>query len=130
MKNNWGNNMERIYHHYELWEDHKLGFWKLDDDNKEENIKKSYDLLTNTKELKKYMVKVIKTWKYSCEQNLSNTAMNRQAYLGQAASCIKDGVPANTTRRAWNLLTEEEMNKANGVADIVIKMWEAKYENK
>lgn len=120
--------INRIYHRYEKWEDEKLGFYKTTDENKEENITKSTSLLKDRKRLKKYMNMVINKWIISCEQNLSNPAMNRQAYLGQAACCLHHGSPAQTTRIAWNNLTEEEMKIANNIADQIISKWEKKYE--
>lgn len=120
--------MNRIYHHYEKWEDNKHGLYLLKDEKKEENIIKNIELLKNIKELEKYMNKVIKEWKYSCEQNLSNTTMNRQAYLGQSACCLHHGSPAVTTRSSWVKLNKDEQDKANKTADKIIKKWENKYE--
>lgn len=121
--------MKQLFYNYILWEDVKNGILK-DDYNEKETEKltlKAKSLLCNSKEFLKIGLKLIKEWKYSSGQHLSNLSRNRQAWIGQASCCYKYKVPENITKYAWRLMTLEQQNKANRIADIIIKKWE--YEN-
>ena len=65
---------------------------------------------------------VITKWKYSCEHYLTNKAMNRIAWLGQAAVCISTGVPSKYSS-GWNLLNDDQQNKANEMALYYLNKW-------
>lgn len=81
-------------------------------------------LLSNPALCERFMREVVKRWKCACEQVFTNPANNRRSWLGQAACCLYAGVKENETRQAWWLLTEQEQNKANEIADIVIADYE------
>lgn len=120
--------MKRIYHDYRNWECYNNGMYIL----REKDLKVDYvdgclTLFKNTKELKKQMERTIKEWHYSTQQNMTNKSMNRQAWLGQAACNIYLKATEEETRSAWWLLNDEEREKANCVADEVIKQWEDFY---
>jgi hypothetical protein len=48
--------------------------------------------------------------------------MNRIAWLGQAAMCYATGIPSKY-RNGFNLLTEEQQQKANEIALIYLNKW-------
>jgi len=77
--------------------------------------------------LEESMCFVAHAWEKSAEHNLSNTARNRQAWLGQAACCFSHGAPEYLTKIAWNNLTDEQRAAANAVADAVIADWETRW---
>jgi len=119
--------MERIYHHYLLWEDWKKGMYEKDGRNLEEQQKLSMfakNLLSNPVLFENIALRVISEWKYATEFNLSNTSRNRQAWLGQASCCFAYGVPEYITKMGWHMLTEEQQKEANKIADEVINQWE------
>lgn len=93
-------------------------------------LKKAIKFTGNYKLYGKYMLKVIKLWKISCEQNLLDTGMNRKAWIGHSATCIAINCPEDITREAWRYLTQEQQDKANNQAEISIKKWEQNYEKK
>lgn len=74
-----------------------------------------------------FMISAIMEWPYGCEHNLTCKEMNRQAWVGHAATCIAINCPEYITRSAWWMLTQEQRNKANEKADIAIKIWEEQY---
>lgn len=116
--------MERIHHHYEKWEDWKLGFYdNVSGKNKTDLINKVIELFSNPELIEVYMNRVISEWIYSCEQNLSNTSMNRIAYIGQAACCIYAGVTSSITMEAWSLVKKENRDIADSIASDVLKKW-------
>ena len=65
---------------------------------------------------------VVSQWKHSCEHYLTNCAMNRLAWLGQAACCLRRGIPS-CYRAGWFLLTEQEQSKANATALEYLNRW-------
>jgi hypothetical protein len=114
----------RIYHPFTLWEDYKAGFYdNISGVNKEYLMNKSIEMFKSAKLTRLYMMRVIDEWKYSCEHNLTNPAMNRIAYIGQGACCIYANVPSTITMEAWSKLTKEVQNRSNQIAKEVIKYW-------
>ena len=117
--------IKRIYHNYELWEEFKFGMWnKLKRNKESEMLHKAIEFTGNANLYGEFMLRVTREWKYSCEQNLSHTNLNRQAWIGHAACCLAIGCPEYITRLAWHNLTEEQQIKANIKADEAIFEWE------
>lgn len=114
----------RIFHTYEKWECHKAGFYapKYKDWKVAECERFYCDFLSDVERFKKTAEKVISEWKYSCEHYLTNKAMNRIAWLGQAAVCYESGVPSRYCS-GWSLLTKEAQEEANLVALDVLNNW-------
>lgn len=116
--------MKRIYHNIKLWEDYNNGMYKkIKKSDEEIYIEKACSLLKDKKLLKKIMKLVITNWKYSSEVNLTNNGCNQQAWLGQASCCYLYKVPEYLTKEAWNLLSINEQNIANNIADKIILEW-------
>jgi hypothetical protein len=123
-------NMEikRIYHSWEKWEDYKSGFYNnVSGKEKTIMIKKVVEMFSSRELTEKYMDKVIHSWFYSCEQNLTNNGMNKIAYIGQAACCLFYGIPASVTMEAWSSVDEADQQVANGIADKKLNEWENIY---
>ena len=126
--------MKRIYYHYELWEDWKAGLYDIEKEHDECSIEEmchhAKGLLTNNMLFHSEASKMVSQWKNSAEVNLSNKARNRQAWVGQATVCYKYGIPERITKIAWNMMTKNQQDSANKIADRVISMWEDKYAKK
>jgi len=120
-------NNSRIFHTFDKWECEKAGFYKQQVDGMtSDECKNAYrDFLANTERFKAAAIGVINEWKNSCEHYLTNFAMNRIAWVGQAAMCYETGVPSKFCS-GFNLLTEEEKEAANQVALDVINEWMAR----
>jgi hypothetical protein len=70
------------------------------------------------------MQRVIREWPKACEHNLTAVAMNRQAWIGHAATAMAlDGCPETITRQAWGRLTQEQQDAANEQAQKAIDQW-------
>ena len=69
--------------------------------------------------------KVIKEWKFSCEHYLTNKAMNRIAWLGQASVCYETGIPSKYSS-GWTRLTEEMQDNNNEIALKALNTWLSK----
>jgi hypothetical protein len=118
------NDDTRIFHTYDKWECYKSGFYA----NKKEGYSDEWcnneyvRILTNEELFSSTLEKVIVEWKHSCEHYLTNSSMNRIAWLGQAAVCYESGVPASYCG-AFNLLSDEQKKSANIIAKKYLDIW-------
>jgi hypothetical protein len=118
--------MKKLWHHYLTWEDYQNGMYRtLSGDEKKAVYDKAVEFTGNPELYGNWMLEVVEKWPIACEQNLSDTGMNRQAWIGHAATCLAIGSPEDITREAWSDLTEDQQNKANAKADMAIALWEA-----
>lgn len=120
--------MERIFHHYELWEDYHAGMYDENKEGRKERVKKAAYILGTPDVCEKAMEKAVAEWENATEYNLSNAEINRKAWLGQAACSCYAGVHEDETREAWGLMTEQQRIKANQIAATIIKRWLAERE--
>ena len=125
------NDPERIFHKYDKWECYKAGFYATTKDGMTaEQCEEEYrKLLSNEKEFRKALKYIIYNWKYSCEHYLTNQSMNRIAYLGQASLSYIKNIPSKY-KSGFNLLTEEQQNKANNIALEYLNKWLKKHGRK
>lgn len=116
--------MNQIFHHYEKWEDWKCGFYdSLNGEEKEIAGEIVVEVFSNPHYTELLMNNVIKKWPYSCEQNLSNSNMNRIAWLGQSCLCLEFGIPQTITMNNWRNVPKEFRDKADNIAKQIIENW-------
>ncbi len=114
----------RIFHTYEKWECYKAGFY----DTVKEGMTKSQceeayrKFLSDIPKFSDALQHVITEWKHSCEHYLTNTAMNRIAWLGQAAACYSIKIPS-VFRAGFYRLTEWQQQAANECALVYLNKW-------
>ena len=116
---------DRIYHTWEKWECYEAGFFNTRPPQgmTDEDALEAYrDLLADIPRFEKVLEHVINEWKYSCEHHLTNTSMNRIAWLGQASLAYELGIPARY-RGGFNLLTEDQQRIANETALKYLNIW-------
>lgn len=114
----------RIFHTFEKWECHKAGLYaqKVEGKTTEQCEREFADFLSNDELFMQTLFKVITEWKNSCEHYLTNIAMNRIAWLGQASVCYATGIPSKYSS-GWNLLSVEQQNRANEIALVALNQW-------
>ena len=114
----------RIFHTYDKWECVKAGFYSSNVDGKtpQECMKEYREFLADTDRFRRAANSVITEWTHSCEHYLTNFAMNRIAWIGQAAMCYETGVPSKFCG-GFNLLSDTEQAEANNVALDVLNDW-------
>jgi ParB-like chromosome segregation protein Spo0J len=114
----------RIFHSHDKWECYKAGFYSTTKEGmKKEECEKVYaEFLSNSDDFANALEHIIKNWKNSCEHYLTNGAMNRIAWLGQAALCYAKGIPS-IYRGGFNLLTGEQQICANKIALKYLNLW-------
>ena len=114
----------RVFHTYDKWECHKAGFYSPTKEHWshqecEDEFKR---ILSDQNLFGEILSKVIVEWKNSCEHYLTNTSMNRIAWLGQAAVCYHSGVPSRYSG-AWMDLDKKTREKADNTALTYLNKW-------
>lgn len=119
---------ERIFHTFDKWECHKAGFYASKKEGMTaEQCEQAYaDYLSDDEKFRDGLNGVINNWIYSCEHYLTNKAMNRIAWLGQAAMCYSTGIPSKFCA-GFNLLSQQQQDRANELALEALNTWMAKY---
>jgi ParB-like chromosome segregation protein Spo0J len=115
---------QRIFHTYDTWECYKAGFYNTTKPGmtKKQCEEVYRDFLADLIQFSEALEHIITEWQHSCEHYLTNTEMNRIAWLGQAALCYAKGIPA-AYRGGFNLLTDQQQKEANGVALEYLNKW-------
>jgi hypothetical protein len=118
------NDPSRIFHTFDKWECFKHGFYEnsVKDKSNAECEQIFIDVLSNLDLFETLLQRVVSEWKYSCEHYLTNKAMNRLAYLGQACVCLHSGVPAAYSG-AWFKLDKTQRDEANKMALKYLNLW-------
>lgn len=118
------NDPDRVFHTFDKWECVKAGFYATSKDGmSKEQCEAAYvDLLTDPMLFASVARKMIEAWPMSCEHYLTNTAMNRIAWIGQASVCFYSGVPSKFSG-GWSQLTKKEQHQANQIAMNVLNGW-------
>lgn len=114
----------RIYHPWDKWEDYKHNFYGGVKEYTKDNSLETYAALL--KDLSKFetaLQTIINEWPFACEHNLTNEAMNRIAYLGQASCALLYNVPHNVSMGGYNLLTPNEQKAADAMAEKYLNIW-------
>jgi hypothetical protein len=123
--------MKRIFHPWNLWEDYRHNFYGGSSGlKKEETILLYRDFLADLDMFELALQTIIEEWPYSCEHNLTNTSLNRVAYMGQAACALVFKVPSSMSSSGYNLLTDEQKISADAMAQKYIDLWATKHETK
>ena len=114
----------RVFHTFDKWECHKAGFYKpsVDGKTKEQCEAEYAEFLADDDRFRAGLEIVLSKWTNSCEHYLTNKSMNRIAWLGQAAMCAMTGVPS-VFCSGFNLLTDEQQQKANSTALEYLNKW-------
>ena len=123
--------IEKFWHPYQKWDCVKAGMYSSFSDigmTKEEAQEQYRVFLSDLELFEEVLHKVITEWKYSCEQFLSDPNRNKIAWLGQASMAYHAGVPSEA-RSGYKLLTDEQQNKADKLAEKYLKIWNQKYSN-
>lgn len=118
----------RVFHTFDKWECYAAGFYETKPPKglTADNCRAFYrELLTDIPEFERVLERVITEWIHSCEHYLTNGAMNRVAWLGQASLCYKYGIPSEF-RGGYGLLTEDQQLAADQAALTWLNVWMAR----
>lgn len=121
--------MVRIYHPWNLWEDYRNNFYGgVCTYDKTATLEKYAEFLKDIKLFEECLKIVTSEWIYSCEHNLTNEALNRIAYLGQASMALAYKVPHTASMGGYNLLTESEKYSADSLAEKYLNIFLERYK--
>jgi hypothetical protein len=114
----------RVFHTHDKWECVKAGFYlsTVEGKTKEQCQHEYAAFLSDSDQFSEALVRVFEQWPNSCEHYLTNVAMNRIAWLGQAAMCVARGIPSQFCS-GFNLLTIEQQEQANETALTALNGW-------
>lgn len=114
----------RIFHTYDKWECVHYNFYgtKAEGLSSDQCEAKYAEFLSDLSQFEDGLSKVISEWKNSCEHYLTNTAMNRIAWLGQASLARVLKIPSKFCA-GFNLLTIDEQEAANELALVYLNKW-------
>lgn len=116
--------MERIWHPYWLWEDHRDGMWrKLPRHEEAEALRLAVEFTGNAELYGEWMMRATQEYFHGCQHNLTDQSLNKQAWIGHAACCLAHKLPEYIVRKAWAMLSEEQRVAANHKADLAVKAW-------
>lgn len=117
-------NPKRIYHRWDEWECYPAGFYENQKEGMtDEQCKEAYrSFLSDLDLFRGALWRVTTEWKKSCEHYLTNEAMNRIAWLGQASACLHMGIPCKY-RSGYFLLSEDQRKAADLVALDALNQW-------
>lgn len=114
---------ERIFHTFDKWECAKAGLYASTAPGMTaEEAESAFAEFFRSGKFEETARQVTKQWKHSCEHYLTNKAMNRIAWLGQASVCLATGIPSKFSA-GWNLLSEEQQDENNEIALKVLNDW-------
>ena len=114
----------RVFHTYENWECFAAGFYNntMPSMNKDQCQQAYAEFLSDPQRFETALEGVVSEWKNSCEHYLTNVAMNRIAWLGQAAACYAMGIPS-AFRGGYSLMPKAQQDKANSIALVYLNRW-------
>ena len=103
---------------------------KVSNREADELLQKAITFTGDAKLYGSFMRRAVAEWPISCEQNLLEQSLNKQAWIGHAACCIALNCPEYITRKAWWHLTQEQQDAANLEADAALAGWEREYASR
>ena len=114
----------RIFHTFDKWEAVPAGFFApgVKGRTKDDCEAEYGAFLSDSKAFAAGIEKVFKEWPNSCEHNLTNSSMNRIAWIGQAAACVARGLPS-TYRAGFAMLPIDKQTEANALALKYLNIW-------
>lgn len=118
--------LERAYHDCRTWEEVAHNMWGNVADVKQA-LDRAIAFTRNHEIYGRYMRRVVAEWPVSCENALTDHALNKRAWVGHAAAALALNIPEDITRKAWGFLTDEQRLLANGEAERAIQQWQDAY---
>jgi hypothetical protein len=117
---------KRVYHPISRWEEIKHNMWG-DVKDKKKYLSAAIEFTGNHELYGEHMMRVVREWRVSCENALTDYRLNRRAWIGHAACALALKCPEDITRDAWSKLSDEQRLLANQEADRAIAHWEHTY---
>jgi hypothetical protein len=114
--------IRRVWHHITQWECINAGLFSSIKPVTGDGFSQYRRFLGSALRFSAALDGVMAQWPRSCEQFLTNTNINRLAWLGQSAACFAEGLPCKF-RSGFMQLSEQQQQKANGIAYEYLQSW-------
>jgi hypothetical protein len=95
--------------------------------NHDEQLQLAIAFTCDAAEYGRYMRRVVREWPLSCENALTDQALNKKAWVGHAACALAHNLPEHIVREAWSHLSDEQQFLANQEAARAVAEWENAY---
>ena len=118
--------LPRVWHPYYDWEEVAHNMWGPVKDRRA-YLEWAIEFTGDHERYGHYMRRVTEEWPISCENALTDSNLNRKAWLGHAACALAGQCPEDIVREAWGHLTHEQRTLANRQAARWIAEWEHAY---
>jgi hypothetical protein len=116
--------MKKVYKPYWEWEDYINGMWrKVNKEQESVMLQQAIEFTGNHIEYGNAMREVSKVWVNTMLNSLSNTSINRKAFIGHCAVQFKLNIPEYITRMAWKYLSNKQRALADNEAEKTIKQF-------
>jgi hypothetical protein len=123
--------INRVYVPYWEWEDYLNGMWRsVSKDEEFDLLQKSIKFTSDWVNYGNSMSEVIKAWPKTMINSMTNSSINKRAFLGHCAVQFKINCPEYITRAAWKELTDKQRFDADLIAQQHIDNWIKEYERK
>lgn len=111
-------NITQLFYPYWDWECYKNGMYT--DAVDVTKIEECESLLLDTEMFLHYGKEMVDSWPISCDNFLSNSSINRIAWIGQAVCCYCFSANEQTVKKAWKQIPPIFQNKANDTAKEIL----------
>lgn len=118
--------MDRVWVPIDQWEELRCNMWG-DVKDRRRYLERAVLFTGSHRLYGRYMMRVTREWPQSCTNALTDSALNRKAWIGHAACALAIRCPEDITRQAWGLLTDEQRILANKQAGRAIQAWEMRH---
>lgn len=118
--------IDRVYHPFSTWEEVGFNMWGVSSDRASDTLK-AIEFTGDHNLYGSYMMRVVMEWPISCENALTDSFLNKKAWVGHAAVALALGIPEDITRLAWGVLSSEQQLLANREAERAVRYWEDCY---
>lgn len=121
--------IKQVWIPYWEWEDFINGMWSKSKDETAD-LKTAIEFTGDHIRYGNAMKKVIIAWPRTMMNSLTNSSINKRAFLGHCAASFELSIPEYITRMAWKQLTDEQRFNADKVAQQTIDEWTTTYESR
>ncbi len=120
-----GRKLKQQWVPYTEWEDWLNGMWgKASANDEPKMLQHAIEFTGDHEKYGDAMGAVIHAWPRTMLNSLTNTSINRRAFLGHCAVTFATGIPEYITRMAWKQLTNEQRELADAQAQKHINEYE------
>jgi hypothetical protein len=109
------------------WEDYRAGMYNPSD-TPAVHVDEAFELLTDSEQFAAELLEMLADWPVAAENWLSRPGAKSRSWLGAATCMHAVGAPQACVRTAWWLLSQDQRDQADGIADQVRVAWLAARE--